>query len=261
MNKQPKYYMQTDPLWKNISYSVPGENTNIGESGCGPTSAAMLISTLTGDSKITPVETCIWALKHGYKAINQGTYYSYFVPQFAAYGIKCERLNISRMLNDPDNPIHDKALNLLKDGYYLIALMGPGTWTTGGHFVVVWWCDNVYHINDPYSKQSKKIRGDIRTFRKECRMYWAIDAKEYNEEDDDMVDFNKLTDEQIDSLIKRINKYQQSQQVDAYAKEAAMKAVQSGIFSDGNKDGVLDAPQAYLKRQDLAVVLDRKGLL
>lgn len=57
MNKRPVYYMQTDKRWKDVDYSVKGENTNIGESGCGPTSAAMLIETITG-KKFTPVDAC-----------------------------------------------------------------------------------------------------------------------------------------------------------------------------------------------------------
>ena len=51
------------------------------------------------------------------------------------------------------------------------------------------------------------------------------------------------------------------QPVSAYAEEACRKAVASGIFSDGDGDGSLDWPQAYVKRQELAVIMDRKGEL
>ena len=92
MNKKPVSFLQTDKRWASKSYRVKGENSTIGDSGCGPAAAAMLLSTLTGKN-ITPVETCAWAVAHGYKALNQGTYYGYFAPQFAAYGIKCWQLN------------------------------------------------------------------------------------------------------------------------------------------------------------------------
>ena len=88
MNKQPISYLQTDVRWKNKPYRVSGENTTIGDSGCGPTAAAMLLSTLTGKT-ITPEDTCKWSVDHGYKALGNGTYYAYFAPQFAAYGIQC----------------------------------------------------------------------------------------------------------------------------------------------------------------------------
>lgn len=61
--------------------TVPGEgeNSTIGDSGCGPTAAAMLLSTLTGKN-ITPEDTCKWSVDHGYKALDNGTYYAYFGP-------------------------------------------------------------------------------------------------------------------------------------------------------------------------------------
>ena len=47
MNKRPVSYLQTDSRWAKKPYRVPGENSTIGDSGCGPTAAAMLIETLT----------------------------------------------------------------------------------------------------------------------------------------------------------------------------------------------------------------------
>ncbi len=179
MNKKPVSYLQTDSRWAKKPYRVPGENATIGGSGCGPTAAAMLLSTLTGQS-ITPVETCAWAVEHGYKALNQGTYYGYFAPQFAAYGIKCWQLSWTNGYHNPKAKVHDQALEYLKQGYYLIALMKKGTWTGGGHFVVVWWADNKIRINDPASTKDKRLNGDPATFRNEAAYFWIIDAREYN---------------------------------------------------------------------------------
>lgn len=179
MNKQPVSYLQTDPRWKNKDYSAKGESTTIGASGCGPTAAAMLIETLTGKT-FTPVDACKWSLEHGYKAVNQGTYYAYFVPQFAAHGINCYQLSWTNVYHNPTSYIHDKAFELLKQGYYLIALMKKGNWTSGGHFVVVWWEDNKVRINDPASTKDSRVNGDINTFRNEAAYYWVIDARSYN---------------------------------------------------------------------------------
>lgn len=256
-NLQPVSYLQFDSRWKSHPYAVAGETSTIGSAGCGPTSAAMLISTLTGKT-VTPVDTCLWSLKHGYKALNQGTYYSYFVPQFAVYDLDCRQLNSARLLNAPNSPVHDEAEELLKKGYYLIALMGPGTWTKSGHFIVVWWADGVYYINDPASTKTIRLRGNIHDFRSQCRVYWAIDARNHNqsEEEEDM-DFSKLTDAEVDALIVRLNKRTAAQPVSDYAKEACQNGVKAGLFSDGNSDGMVDNPQGFLRRQELAVVLDR----
>ena len=252
VNKQPIYYLQTDPKWRNVPYAVTGEKSTIGGAGCGPTAAAMLIATLT-KHKVTPIDTCAWALKKGYKALRQGTYYSYFVPQFKAYGLECIRLNSSRMLNVPNHKIHQDAKEYLKKGYYLIALMGPGNWTRSGHFVVVWEHEGVYYINDPASKATSRMKGDDYTFRNECRMYWAIKPPVEDKKEDE-----KMTGEVI---YKRLMSYLNELPTSEYAMESSKKAVKSGLFADGKGDGLVDNPRGILTREQLAVVLNRAGLL
>ena len=197
MNKQPVYYMQTDSRWRNKPYRVSGENTTIGDSGCGPTCAAMLIETLTGKT-FTPLDACNWAMKKGYKALNQGTYYSYFVPQFKAFGIECVRLNTANVYGKPTAAVHDQALSLLKQGYYLIACMGKGRWTSSGHYIVVWWQDGKVRINDPNSTKDARINGDIQTFRSQVKYYWAIDARKHNE----VIPMNEITVEEAKKIVK-----------------------------------------------------------
>lgn len=179
MNKKPVSYLQTDSRWAKKPYRVPGENATIGGSGCGPTAAAMLIETLTGQT-FTPVDACAWSVAHGYKAKGQGTYYGYFAPQFAAFGIKCWQLNWVNAYHNPKATSFDETVKYLKQGYYAIALMKKGTWTSGGHFVVVWWADNKIRINDPASTKDKRLNGDPATFRNEAAYFWIIDAREYN---------------------------------------------------------------------------------
>ena len=171
MNKKPVSYLQTDPRWAKKPYRVPGETATIGDSGCGPTAAAMLIETLTGKT-YTPEDACAWSVAHGYKALKAGTYYSYFAPQFAEFGIKCWQLSWTNGYHNPKAKVHDQALEYLKQGYYLVALMKKGTWTGGGHFVVVWWADNKIRINDPASTKDKRLNGDPATFRNEAAYYF-----------------------------------------------------------------------------------------
>lgn len=203
MNKRPVYYMQSDPRWKNKPYRVTGETSTIGSAGCGPSCAAMLIETITGKT-FTPEDACAWSIAHGYKALRQGTYYSYFVPQFKAFNIACTYFGQANSYGNAKHPNHLKAVDYLQQGYYVIALMGPGTWTTGGHFVVLWWEDDKAHVNDPASTKPSRTLGDLQTFRKQAKHYWAVDARNYNQEDDDMFDINKLTDEQVKQLANRM---------------------------------------------------------
>ena len=189
--------MQTDSRWRNKPYRVSGENTTIGDSGCGPSCAAMIIETLTGKT-FTPEDACDWAMKKGYKALNQGTYYSYFVPQFKAFGIECIRLNTANVYGNSKAAVHDQAFSLLKRGYYLIACMGKGRWTSSGHYIVVWWQDGKVRINDPNSTKDARINGDIQTFRSQVKYYWAIDARKHNE----VIPMNEITVEEAKKIVK-----------------------------------------------------------
>lgn len=232
MNKQPVSYFQTDSRWKNKPYRVAGETTTIGDSGCGPTAAAMLIETITGKT-YTPEDACNWSMAHGYKAKGNGTYYGYFAPQFAVFGIKCWQLSWTNVYHNPKSKIHDQAMEYLKQGYYLIALMKKGNWTGSGHFIVVWWEDGKVRINDPASTRNNRVNGNINTFRNECAYYWVIDARAYNgavnKEDDDMDQdkFNKM-------FMTAMQQYRQSLRDNdsgEWSREAREYAIKEGIFA------------------------------
>ena len=240
MNKQPVSYLQTDPRWSKLPYQVPGETATIGGSGCGPTCAAMLIETLTGQT-FTPEDACAWALKKGFKALNQGTYYGYFVPQFKEFDIDCQQLNSANIYGGANGAaaIHNKAFDLLKQGYYLIACMGKGLWTNSGHFVVVWWEDGKVMINDPASTKTERLNGDLNTFKSQVKYYWAIDAREYNKEDDDMTYYKTLNDVPTDY------------------RPTIKKLVDSGALK-GYGGGVLNVSEDFCR---IMTVFDRLGKL
>lgn len=193
MNKQPVDYKQYDSRWANTNYSAAGEKTDIRESGCGPTCAAMVIESITGKT-FTPKDACAWSLKHGYKACKQGTYYSYFVPQFKEHGIACQQLNTANLYGCSNSLIIDKAFGLLKEGYYIIACMGKGTWTNSGHFVLVWWENGTVRINDPASAKPERLNGDVSAFRRQIKYLWAVDACAHNKNG------RAVTDREVDTV-------------------------------------------------------------
>lgn len=231
MNKRPVSYLQTDPRWKNKPYRVPGENSTIGDSGCGPTAAAMLIETITGKT-YTPEDACAWSIAHGYKALRQGTYYAYFTPQFAEFGIDCQMLNWTNTYGKPDHPNHGKVVEKLKEGYYAIALMNKGLWTSSGHFVVLWWQDDKVRINDPASTRAARVNGDIRTFRSQAKYYWLIDARAHNREEDDDMDQSKFN-EMFKEAMRAYRKELQDNDCGAWSEAARQWAIENGIIAGG----------------------------
>ena len=176
---KPISYLQTDPRWKNHNYSAKGENKTIGSSGCGPTAAAMVIATLQ-DKNVTPVTTAQWSMAHAYKALNQGTYYTYFIPQMSVYGIACKRLNTSNLYGKSSSSAHNEALNALKNGDWVIACMGKGNWTSSGHFILLYGYENGYvYINDPASTKAARIKNTWALFASQVKYMWTISVPDH----------------------------------------------------------------------------------
>lgn len=118
------YFNQADSRWKNRPY---GKTGTIGKSGCGPTSLAMVVSTLTNKT-FNPVQMSNWAYKNGYYAEGVGSYHSLIPNGAKHFGLLVEGTGAS-------NP--DKIVRALSKGQLVIAIMGKGHFTSSGHFIVL----------------------------------------------------------------------------------------------------------------------------
>lgn len=118
------YYSQEDSRWSNEKY---GKTDLISDTGCGPTSLAMVISTLT-DIMITPKEMADWAYKNGYCAEGSGSYHTLIENAVKSFGLQVEQASILE---------GQKIANALSNKKLVIALMGKGTFTSSGHFIVL----------------------------------------------------------------------------------------------------------------------------
>jgi len=138
------YYSQLDNRWKNYLYTSVGNSTQtIGTSGCGPTSSAMVVSSIKGN--ITPDTMANLYMQYGYRSANQGTYWSAFKWTADVFNIgysECYRL--------------DDAIAKLKDNNYIIASCNQGLFTYGGHFIVLTGVEGDYiKVYDPYLYNGK----------------------------------------------------------------------------------------------------------
>jgi hypothetical protein len=263
MNKKPVYYMQTDGRWSGKRYPCIGGTMSIGGGGCGETSAAMLIATLIGRD-VFPTETMEWACANNYVVAEQGTSYQprdYFVEQFKQYGLKCERLTNEVCMNR-NSPVREKVIRKLEEGNYIIALMKPksvdpfirGTWTGGGHFIVVWWADNKIRINDPASTSDRRTNGDPDTFFSEAKYFWVIDAKSHNKGDE--LDMTKkeflasLTPEEKAEIVNGAQEYFATQDLPKWAEAEMEEAKRLGI-TDGTR------PMQLIPRYQAAIMAKR----
>lgn len=138
------YYSQLDNRWRHKIYSSVGNTSQtIGTSGCGPASAAMIVSSIKGN--ITPDQMADLYTRYGYRSPNQGTYWSAFKWTADVFNIEyseCYRL--------------DDAINKLKNNNYIIASCNQGLFTYGGHFIVLVGIEGNYiKIYDSYLYNGK----------------------------------------------------------------------------------------------------------
>ena len=163
------YYCQWDKRWKNVMYSNHNDKKQtIGNSGCGPTSAAMILATWI-DPAITPVETCADAQEHGYRTYSSGTSWGYFKHVFEEYSGFAKYQQTGSL---------DKLKAALKEGALAVCSMNSndgGFWTKQGHFITVIGYDDTYiYALDP-NKTAHPRRQELTKFKtcmKQAFIYW-----------------------------------------------------------------------------------------
>ena len=266
MNTQPVSYLQTDPRWGSLDYSAPGEKTTIAASGCGPTAMAMVLATWA-DPSVTPKTECAWALAHGYKAPRQGTYYGYFEPAGARYGLRVTRLNYASLYGNATSAYHAQVKDALDRGELVIACMGPGNWTSSGHYVLVYGIqgDTIY-INDPASTKAARTKGSWSLFRQQVKYYWTIERPESVPGDDEQKEdeLNMTKKEFLGSLTNE-EAYQLVQKAELHAKTlpepewSKAEGAWAAAIAKGITDGT--APERPVKRCEAMAWMDRLGLL
>lgn len=134
-----KEYYSTDPLNRNQFGGA-----TIKSHGCGPTSVAIIASSMLG-REITPIETTSKVCLNG-GCTSGGSYNKVLADTLRKdYG-----LNVTTTTND------QLVINALSTNNALvIAHMGPGTFTTGGHYIVLTGvsADGKVSVADPGSRK------------------------------------------------------------------------------------------------------------
>lgn len=146
------YYSQADSRWANVMYSSTGNKSQtMKSSSCGPTSAAMVVSSSKG--AILPTTMANLAVDNGYRTANNGTAWSYF--SFVADYFEFNEYYSTSSFNKAMNYLSQKRT----DGsakYFAIASCGTGLFTTGGHYIVLIGLNNdTIEVYDPYLYRGK----------------------------------------------------------------------------------------------------------
>jgi hypothetical protein len=125
-------FNQADKRWGDIWYGT----ANLTDSGCGPTSLAMVIS-YYADKIIYPPEVAKKVLEQHLRIPHVGTDRKAMIEIPKLYGLDSHKIS------------WDEAKKDLHEGKPIIQVHGPGYFTSGGHYIVVTRAEgDKYYVND-----------------------------------------------------------------------------------------------------------------
>lgn len=118
-----KYYYSSNP--KKAQFKQDGKYATISSHGCGPTALAIVVSSIL-NKEITPIKTTAKVCSLG-GCTSSGSRYTGIINAAKKYGIKTTTTSNNQKVIDA----------LSSKNSLVIVLMGPGTFTSGGHFIVL----------------------------------------------------------------------------------------------------------------------------
>ena len=139
------YYSQADSRWASKLYSATNNHTQtMKSSACGPTCAAMVVSSSKG--AILPTTMANLAVDNGYRTANSGTAWAFYPFVADYFGFKEYHTTSS----------FETAMKYLSKNYYIICSCGSGLFTSGGHYIVLAGIEgDTIQVLDPYLYNGK----------------------------------------------------------------------------------------------------------
>lgn len=157
----PPLLLQWDVRWAFRNYN----QSYMAATGCGPTCLSMALIGLTGDGSYDPWTLAQYAESAGYSVPGSGTSWS-FIPDGAAhYGRYAEELPLSE----------DIVAEALRSGKYVVLVVGPGDFTTTGHYLLLTGVENgKFQLNDPNSPKNSEKDWSWERLSPQIQNLWAI---------------------------------------------------------------------------------------
>lgn len=153
--------MQWDERW---GYEQYGDGM-IAMTGCGPTCLSMVTIYLTHDISFTPKAAAAFSTEHGYAVPGNGSSWTLMSEGGVTLGMKVKELPLDE----------NRVMQNLQAGNPVVCIMGPGDFTTGGHYIVmVGTKDGKIQINDPNSRANSKKLWQFHDIKDQIRNLWAF---------------------------------------------------------------------------------------
>jgi hypothetical protein len=169
--KKMIYYSQYDKKWANYPY--PSKNhpqATIQTSGCGTTSAAMIVANLS-NKLITPLVMAKYALENGFREL-EGTSETLFPAIAKKYNLEYSESNDLKNL-----------IKALKNGKIAVCLMNNWFKPGSGHYVVAYkMIGSLIKIKDPASTINNAKLFSQSTFKNKGSNYFIFNKKPIKDE-------------------------------------------------------------------------------
>ncbi len=155
---------QWDVRWGYTLYC----NTTFALTGCCPTALAMVYQGITGKSDMTPYDMGRLADSRGYMDEFNGTSDAFLTDCAYELGLSCSRIDVS----------NGSLVGALRSGAVLICNVGPGDFTTGGHYIVLHGLDGSGRVlvNDPFSAKNSAKPWDVDTIIGQTKALFSYTA-------------------------------------------------------------------------------------
>lgn len=153
--------MQWDTRWGYESYGT----SYIACAGCGPTCLSMVLLYLTGNTEYSPLTVARYAEANGYYITGQGTSWDLMRSGAAYFGLDSREISLSET----------QMKRVLDQGLPIICSVGPGDFTTEGHFIVIiGYTDEGFTVNDPNSILRSEMIWSFDRLKRQIKNLWSF---------------------------------------------------------------------------------------
>lgn len=161
-SEQVPLFMQWDRRWGYMRYG----SGVAGMTACGPISLSMVAWHLTnGDPNTSPDRLIRFAIEEGYCVAGDGTSWSLISQGAKKLGLSVRELQLSER----------QVLEQLEAGNPVICIMGPGDFTTSGHYIVMVGQENgLIRVNDCNSANNSQKLWAFSDIQDQIRNLWAL---------------------------------------------------------------------------------------
>ena len=154
-------FLQYDDRWGYTEYGA----SVCGLSGCGPTCLSMAGYYLTGDETMTPAAVAAFAEENHYYAPGYGSSWTLISEGAEKLGLTAKELPL----------VKGKMVDAVEAGHPVILALGPGDFTTSGHYIVLTgWEDGAFRVNDPNSRIRSGKLWTYEELESQIRNIWEI---------------------------------------------------------------------------------------